>query len=192
MLKKRFFAISLLSVLVIGMTVVVSVEAYIPPEVLHFYKYLDDDASYLAAANTEWGGTAYVSYGDMDYLELYCDTDGWLETALAQSWFDGGDDANSPWTFSMNEYYSLRIYWDISGYFTRDHSNYLSFYYALYYMEGSTQHIVMSRTTTYTSSFDYDDVTVSHYVGAANLDTTKTYYLYGRIILYHSAFTKSR
>ena len=191
MIKNKILTISVLVIVLMGMTVAVTVEARPPPEVLHFAKYLDDEASFLAAGNPTNGGTTYVAYGDMDYLELYCDTDGWFETALAQSWYDGGKDANSPWTFSMNEYYTLRIYWDFSGYYTEDQGNYLTFQYSLYYMEGSTQHIVMSNSYSYTASFDYDDVGVSHYVGRANLDTSKTYYLYGRIILYHSAWSVS-
>ena len=192
MKKRRIIAFSVLAIVFVSMTIAVTTEARPPPEQLHFFRYWDDSASYShSTSGTANGGTAYASHGNIDWLEVYADTDGWFETATARTFIDGGYENNSPWTFSIDESYVLRVYWDISGHFTRDNSNYLRFDYNLYYMVGSTEHSVLTNSITYTSSFDYTEQSVSHYVGSVGLDDAKTYYLECTIKLYHSTWSIS-
>jgi len=187
--RKQILSIGIILVFLSSFTVALAVQARPPPEVVHFYRYLDDDASHAHYTNSEWGGIAYATHGSVSNIKLYTSTDGWLSSAIARSYVNGGINDNSPWTFSYDKSYGLKVYWEISGTFTKDQSNVLNFCYGLYHMSGSSKIYDMSKTYSYSSSFNYDTQTVSHYVSTASLSTSTDYYLECTIALWHTTWS---
>jgi hypothetical protein len=187
--RKRALSLSIMILFIGSLSFAISVTARPPPVEVHFYKYWDDAASYDHSTSSAWGGSAKANHGDLDNLEIYASTGGWFDTATAKTFIDGGRNDNSPWSFSTSEYYSLRVYWEISGTFSKDHSNVFKFEYTLYHMSGSSKIVDMTKTYSYSSGFDYDNKQVSHYVSSANLNSGTDYYLECTITLQHSTFS---
>ncbi|MFX0172587.1 MAG: hypothetical protein ACFE9L_11765 [Candidatus Hodarchaeota archaeon] len=151
---------------------------------VHYYRYLDDAASYDSDIEEGSNGDAEVRDGDMDDLGMYASTGGLLSTAKAIQYIDGGRYNNSPWTFGTRTYH-IKVYWKISGTYEEAGNNYFKFEYFLYYMNGSTRISVRDWTTEYTADFNYDEQLVNHYGGTVSLSSGKIYYLNCTITLYH-------
>lgn len=154
-------------------------------------KYWSDDA--IDDGNTgEWtamGGAADTRAEDLDDLGVYTDTDGWFEEARSYITIDGGYYEVDPWTFSASALWRWTAYWTIDGTYDEDGSNYFKFEYTLYYMSGVTPIIVDTYTMTYSSDFNYDSQSISHYGGVVWLDSARTYYLKCKINLYHGMWS---